>query len=57
MYNNGRHVRPTGFIKDMDKYNEAAVMGWILLRVEPKRLLTTYTMEKIAQAIETRNKL
>lgn len=29
----GRHVSPSGFVKDCEKYNEAAVLGWTVLRV------------------------
>jgi len=30
---NGRHNRASGFLKDAEKYNEAAIMGYSLLRV------------------------
>lgn len=29
----GRHVRGTGYEKDCEKYNEAALRGWTVLRV------------------------
>lgn len=29
----GRHVRGQGFEADCDKYNEAAIRGWLVLRV------------------------
>jgi very-short-patch-repair endonuclease len=29
----GRHVSPSGFVKDSEKYNEAAVSGWSVLRI------------------------
>jgi len=32
IYVNGRHTRGSGFIKDAEKYNEAARLGWMLLR-------------------------
>jgi hypothetical protein len=32
VWNNGRHTRGSGFIKDIDKYNEATMMGWKVLR-------------------------
>lgn len=28
----GRHTRGSGFIKDMEKYNNLALLGWKLLR-------------------------
>lgn len=32
VYSNGRHTRGSGFLKDIEKYNTAAIMGWTLLR-------------------------
>lgn len=37
IYSKGRHTRPTGFIKDMEKYNSAAVLGWKVLRYSTKQ--------------------
>lgn len=37
----GRHTRGAGFMKDMEKYNEAALAGWRVLRVTPSQLLTS----------------
>ena len=31
----GRHNRHDGFVKDMDKYNRAVVLGWRLIRCTP----------------------
>lgn len=31
----GRHTRGGGFLDDMEKYNEAACMGWRVLRCTP----------------------
>lgn len=47
----GRHNSATGFLNDMEKYNEAAVLGWRLLRVTPDKLITTSTIEMIRRAI------
>lgn len=46
----GRHNRATGFIKDMEKYNNAAVMGWRLLRFTPQQLLTSDTLRMVSAA-------
>lgn len=32
----GRHVRPKGYAADCEKYNEAARIGWIVLRYTPE---------------------
>src|SRR5437762_647908 len=32
----GRHTRGPGFERDLEKYNEAAILGWNVLRVTPK---------------------
>lgn len=37
-WNNGRHTRPGGFIKDMEKYNTAVLMGWRILRYTPEQM-------------------
>lgn len=34
----GRHVRPAGYAGDCEKYNEAAGLGWIILRFTPEML-------------------
>ena len=38
IFSDGRHVRGLGFQKDCTKYNEAACMGWIVLRGTAKHL-------------------
>lgn len=35
MHKIGRHQRAPGFQSDCEKYNEAAVLGWIVLRYTP----------------------
>jgi len=39
-YTNGRHTRGSGFIKDMEKYNAANVLGWNVLRYTPQQFET-----------------
>ncbi len=34
----GRHTRSGGFIKDMEKYNEATRLGWKVFRFTPTEL-------------------
>lgn len=40
----GRHNRAAGFIKDIEKYNAAAQLGWLVLRCVPKNLATQATV-------------
>jgi hypothetical protein len=35
---NGRHTRGSGFVKDIEKYNELACMGCRLLRATPQQV-------------------
>lgn len=47
------HTRPSIFLKNVEKYNAAAVMGWRLLRCQPKELCRTETINMIREAIQT----
>lgn len=38
IWNNGRHTRGLGFLKDMEKYNAATMMGWRVFRVTPQQI-------------------
>lgn len=34
----GRHTRGAGFVKDCEKYNQAVVLGWKILRVTARNV-------------------
>ena len=36
VWSGGRHTRGSGFIGDMEKYNMAAILGYRVLRFQPK---------------------
>lgn len=38
VYINGRHTRPSGFMRDIEKYNQLTVYGIILLRYTPRMI-------------------
>lgn len=40
VWTGGRHTSPKGFLSDMEKYNAAALMGWVVVRTTPDKLLT-----------------
>ena len=48
----GRHTSGAGFIKDMEKYNEAACMGWRIIRCQPRQLCTMQTIETLRRALQ-----
>ena len=50
----GRHTRAAGFLGDMDKYNELAARGWLLVRCTPTTLYRHETFLYIAQAMANR---
>lgn len=54
VWTRGRHTRPLGFLNDCQKYNNAAALGWIVLRVTPQNLMKTETAALVKSAIENR---
>lgn len=42
VWTKGRHTRGTGFIRDIEKYNTAAALGWVVLRCIPEWLPGDY---------------
>lgn len=47
----GSHARPIHFVKDMEKYNAAASLGWFVFRVQPKDLCLVSTAAMIKKAL------
>lgn len=54
IWSRGRHVRPKGYLGDMEKYNKAAELGWLLIRVEPKKLMSNEFLDKIKGVLDGR---
>ncbi|HEY4326130.1 MAG TPA: hypothetical protein VGN20_19225 [Mucilaginibacter sp.] len=52
VWTNGRHTRGKGFIKDMEKYNEAAAQGWSLIRCVPSDLVNGKAIKQLKQIIK-----
>ena len=40
VWTGGRHTRGAGYLGDCEKYNEAQLLGWIVLRCTPSQLRT-----------------
>lgn len=49
---NGRHSRGTGIEKDCEKYAEAMLLGWRVLRVTPRQVKTGQALKWIEQLIQ-----
>ena len=50
----GRHTSGSGFLKDIEKYNAAAVRGWLVIRCTPATLFAEATFNTVKQAIKVR---
>lgn len=49
VWSGGRHVRPAGFAKDVEKYNAATTQGWRVIRVTAKMLQKVDTLGKLLE--------
>jgi very-short-patch-repair endonuclease len=47
----GRHQRPEGFVRDLEKYNEAALLGWLVLRVADTHLESMRALAWLERAL------
>lgn len=50
----GRHNHPTGYISDMEKLDEAASMGWLVLRFITDDKFKRSTIDTIRRTVEYR---
>lgn len=54
VWTGGRHTRGSGFVRDLEKYNRATVLGWRVLRVTPRELRSAATVAMLADALAGR---
>ncbi len=54
VWTQGRHTRPQGYLNDMEKFNAAAAMGWVVLKFTPDSQLTAATLNIIRETINNR---
>jgi hypothetical protein len=47
-----RHFTGAGAVGDMEKYNAAAVLGWRVLKCQPRELMTTKTAQLLAEVLK-----
>lgn len=51
VFTRGRHSRGVGMVADMEKYNQAALDSWLVLRVTPSQLCTPETIAMLKTAL------
>ena len=54
IWTGGAHGRGTGIVRDQEKTNLAAGLGWRILRCTPSKLFADETIDYIARALEWR---
>lgn len=52
VWSQGAHTRGKHFLSDLEKYNHAASLGWIVFRTVPRQLLDYSTLKMIASALD-----
>lgn len=56
-HNQGRHVRPEGYQHDCEKYNEAQLLGYIVIRFVGEHLKNGYAVQLLTDFFEKRKRL
>lgn len=51
-FSQGRHTRGEGFIADMEKLNEAQILGFVVLRVTPQQVESGEAFALVKRALE-----
>lgn len=54
VYSGGRHTRGSGFVGDIEKYNRAALAGWLVLRVTPSMVQSLEAVKLVEEALRLR---
>lgn len=50
-FTQGRHTRGAGFLKDMEKYNAAALAGWRVLRYTPTQVANGMVLAQVERLL------
>lgn len=51
LWSNGRHSRGKGAIADLEKYSEAAILGWRLIYATPQELENGVALDRVVRAL------
>jgi very-short-patch-repair endonuclease len=52
VWTGGRHTRGSGFIRDMEKYNSAAMRGWRVVRCTPQTISAPETLTMLRELLK-----
>lgn len=52
VFSRGRHTRPGGFIKDIEKYNAAASLGWTVMRFTTSQAKSGFALNTIESLLK-----
>ena len=51
IWTQGRHTRGQGYLNDMEKYSEAAILGWRVLRVTWKQVKNGEAQQLVSRCL------
>ena len=54
VWTGGRHTSGSGFTKDMEKFNEAGLLGWRIFRVTPQQVKNGQAIVLLERIFEKR---
>lgn len=57
IWTKGRHTRGTGYSADLEKYNAAAIAGWLVLRFTKAQVQHGIALQLIQEALRIRSAL
>ncbi|AVG43859.1 MULTISPECIES: endonuclease domain-containing protein [Achromobacter] len=54
IHSGGRHVRPQGYKRDLEKYNSAVALGWTLLRFSSSMVFNGEAVQAVQSWLQAR---
>lgn len=54
LWTNGRHSRGSGAVADLEKYSEAAILGWRILYCTPEQMHNGVALDRVIRALTDR---